>query len=366
MTNLIKIILPLFLLALIACGNPESSNSTAAVETPSAVPVAKKSMTETPKEITKEAETSAAKEVANADEVAMSEVKKQAETKQDPTTKQSSNKATSKPKAKSIADVKSANQEKKKNETAPPAPKPVVSAEIPTQTKEEPKVQVPAKKEEKVEVKKVDHQAWDALLRANVSSSGQVNYAAFKSKEAALDAYLESLKNNAPESTWSRNEKLAYWINAYNAFTVKLIVDNYPISSITKLHNGKPWDVKWIEIDGKSYSLNNIENDIIRPRFKEPRIHFAVNCAAQSCPPLLNRAWTAGNLNSNFEKQSKAFVNNSKYNKITKSSIEISKIFEWYGEDFGSIIDFLNKYSDTKIESDAKVTYKEYDWALNK
>ena len=87
-------------------------------------------------------------------------------------------------------------------------------------------------------------------------------------------------------------KKMAYWINVYNAFTIKMIVDNYPVSSITKLHGGKPWDVKWIELGEKKYSLNEIEHNILRPQFKDARIHFAVNCAAQSCPPILNKAWT--------------------------------------------------------------------------
>ena len=158
---------------------------------------------------------------------------------------------------------------------------------------------------------------------------------------------------------------MAFWINAYNAFTVKLIVDNYPVASITKLDGGKPWDRKWIKIGDKTYSLNNIENDILRPQFKDARIHFAVNCAAQSCPPLLNKAWTADNLESNFEKQAKAFVNNPKFNTISAKNVKVSKIFDWYKADFGNLIDFLNKYASTNINGNAKVEYVEYDWALN-
>lgn len=235
-------------------------------------------------------------------------------------------------------------------------------AEIKAEAKEGVKVQEVVVEEKPVVV---DHSALDALLRQYVSSSGKVNYKGLKSSQAKLDAYLKTLEQNPPQNSWSRNEKLAYWINAYNAYTLKLIVDNYPTSSITNLKGGKPWDVKWINIGGKSYSLNNIENDIIRPRFKEPRIHFAVNCAAKSCPPLLNRAWTASNLNSNFEKQTKNFINNSKYNSISTNSVKVSKIFDWYGVDFGNLIDYLNKYSDTKIDAGAKVEFMEYDWQLN-
>ncbi len=209
------------------------------------------------------------------------------------------------------------------------------------------------------------HKAWDALLRKYVSSSGKVDYKGFKSSKKQLDAYIMELRAHPVQSKWSREKQMVYWINAYNAFTIKLIVENYPVASITKLHGGKPWDVKWIEIGSNKYSLNNIENDILRPKFKDARIHFAVNCAAKSCPPILNRAWTESNMKSYFEKQAKAFINNSKYNKIAADKVQISKIFDWYGEDFGNIVDYLNKYSSTKINADAKVEYLDYNWSLN-
>ncbi len=209
------------------------------------------------------------------------------------------------------------------------------------------------------------HQDWDDLLKNYVSSSGKVNYAGIKSDKAKLEAYLQSLQNNPPKSDWSRNKTMAFWINAYNAFTVKLIVENYPVSSITKLDGGKPWDKKWIKIGDRTYSLNAIENDILRPTYKDARIHFAVNCAAKSCPPLLNKAWTADNLNSNFEKQAKAFINNPSFNKIAEGKVQVSKIFEWYAADFGNLIDYLNKYSNTQIKPSAKIEYLEYNWDLN-
>lgn len=209
------------------------------------------------------------------------------------------------------------------------------------------------------------HEPWNKLLTQFVSSAGKVNYRALKGKEADLDAYLKSLADNPVQSSWNRNEKMAYWINAYNAFTVKLILDNYPLSSIINLSGGKVWDKKWIKLGGKTYSLNNIEHDILRPQFKDARIHFAVNCAAKSCPPLLNRAWTAGNLSSNLNTQARKFINSAKYNQIGSDKVAISKIFEWYAVDFGNIVEYLNKYADTKISTNAQVSYQEYDWALN-
>ena len=120
-----------------------------------------------------------------------------------------------------------------------------------------------------------------------------------------------------------------------------------------------------LKLGSKTLSLNDIENEIIRPTFKEPRIHFAVNCAAKSCPPLLNKAWTASNLEANLEKQTKAFINNSKYNTISSGSAQVSKIFEWYAVDFGDLRTYLNKYSNTKLSSSASINFAEYDWQLN-
>ncbi len=210
----------------------------------------------------------------------------------------------------------------------------------------------------------LNHANFDALLSKHVSAAGKVNYQGIKSEVSKLDAYLSQLEQTDVAGL-DKKAQLAFWINAYNAYTIKKIVTNYPVASITDLDGGKPWDVKWIKLDGKTLSLNNIENDIIRPAFNEPRIHFAVNCAAKSCPPILNKAWTASNLESNFVKQSKAFINDSQHNILTASKVTLSKIFEWYAVDFGNLIDFLNKYSAVKINPEATVEYKEYDWALN-
>lgn len=211
----------------------------------------------------------------------------------------------------------------------------------------------------------VDHSSWDQLLRKHVSASGKVNYQAIKADPSGLDAYLKLLSDNPINKEWSRNQKMAYWINAYNAYTVKLIVDNYPVKSILDLHGGKAWDHSWIKLGDKTYTLNDIEHKILRPQFKDPRIHFAVNCAATSCPPILNRAWTAGNLNKTLELQTRKFINNSGYNSIG-SEVAVSKIFEWYKEDFGDLSTYLNKYTTTPIAAGTNINFKEYDWALNK
>ena len=208
------------------------------------------------------------------------------------------------------------------------------------------------------------HSGFNSLLNKVVSSSGVVDYALLKANATELNTYCQLLEANAPQGSWSRNESLAYWLNAYNAYTLKLIMENYPLGSITDLNGGKPWDRKWINLDGKTLSLNDIENVIIRPTYGDARIHFAVNCAAKSCPPLANYAFTARNVNSKMEALTKAFINSSS-NKITADKITISKIFDWYGSDFGDLIPYINKYSDVQVNANAKVEYMDYDWSLN-
>lgn len=210
-----------------------------------------------------------------------------------------------------------------------------------------------------------DHSIWEGVLQKYVSEDGAVNYKKLAKNNRELNTYLDELSKHPPMDSWSRDEKLAYWINAYNAFTVKLIIDHYPIKSIRDLHDGNPWDVKWIELGRQTYSLNQIEHDIIRPRYDEPRIHFAVNCAAQSCPPLLNHAWTAVNLESFLEQQTRAFINNERYNTIGTKSLKLSQIFNWYGKDFGDIRSFVNSYTDTAVKEGAKISFQEYNWAIN-
>lgn len=209
-----------------------------------------------------------------------------------------------------------------------------------------------------------DYKLVDKLLKGNVSESGIVDYKNLAAQKAELSAVYKNLTEADVTKFKDKDHELAYWINLYNIATLKLIIDKYPISSIQKLDGGKPWDVKRIKVGGKSYSLNDIENDKIR-KFKDPRIHFAVNCAATSCPPLLNEAFLPEKINAQLDKQTKKFVNNKKANTLTADKASISKIFDWYKEDFGNVISFLNKYSTTTINAKAKVVYLEYDWSLN-
>lgn len=210
----------------------------------------------------------------------------------------------------------------------------------------------------------ISHDLWDELLSRYVDDRGRVNYRGMKDERAKLNRYLNLLASNVPDNSWSRSAEMAYWINAYNAFTVDLILKNYPLKSIMDLDGGKTWDIKRITLGGKSYSLNQIEHDILRPKFKDARIHFAVNCAAQSCPKLWNRAWTASNLDANLQRMTREFISSS-HNDINAGRLRLSRLFDWYAEDFGDIRDFVDRYSSVKVRPDALISFMEYDWALN-
>ncbi len=224
--------------------------------------------------------------------------------------------------------------------------------------------------------KPISHEIWNGLLKKYVDADGLVNYKALKAADAkTLDKYLELLSEAAPAADWSRDEKLAYWLNAYNAFTVKQILDQYPTRSIIDnqlqlVTPGGPFSKKYFKIGGKEMSLNNIEHDIIRKQFNEPRIHFALVCAATSCPRLRNEACLPARLDAQLTDQTRDFLNNSRKNAIGKDKVALSKIFDWYKDDFGqsdeAVLKFINRYSTTKADEKAAVSYLPYDWALNK
>lgn len=212
------------------------------------------------------------------------------------------------------------------------------------------------------------HAKFDALLRSHVSSSGKVDYKGFKKDQAVLADYMNQLKSNAPQSDWSKNKQMAYWINLYNAFTIQTILENYPVKSITDIEGGKVWDRKTVNIGGEKLTLNDIEKKKLLKRFRDGRVHFAVNCAAASCPPLLNKAWTEDNVQRYLSQQTKAFINNATENQLSAKSIQVSQIFNWYADDFGGkdkIVSYFQKYSKTEIKDNAKVSFKEYNWELN-
>ncbi len=221
--------------------------------------------------------------------------------------------------------------------------------------------------------KTISHDLFDALLKKYVNSQGNVDYAGFKKDSVRFNQYLDLLAKNPPTGSWSREEQLAYWINVYNAFTISLVAKHFPVKSIKDIRPGisfinSVWDIRFIKIGKETYDLNNIEHSILRKKFDEPRIHFAINCASYSCPRLRSEAYTGEKLNLQLTAAAEAFLADKTKNEIAPDKIVLSKIFDWFGGDFkkkGSLIDFLNLYSKVKINNKAKVSYMEYNWALN-
>ena len=212
----------------------------------------------------------------------------------------------------------------------------------------------------------IDHSAWDALLKKHVNAAGMVDYKGFKQDRAKLDAYLQELSGYKPSNDWSVQELLAYYINLYNAYTVNLILDNYPVKSIKDINGA--WTKAIVPVGDRKLSLGGIENGVLR-KMNEPRIHFAINCASMSCPKLLNEAYTAGKINEQLDNVTREFINSDK-NDIAANNPKLSSIFDWYQKDFISkktptVIDYINQYSNTKINADATLTYKDYNWNLN-
>jgi len=220
----------------------------------------------------------------------------------------------------------------------------------------------------------VDNTLYADLLQRYVKD-GVVDYRGFKNYEAQLDRYLEILAQVDPQ-TLSRDERFAFYVNAYNAWTIKLILSRYPdLRSIKDLGGflQSPWKKELARIDGKILTLDDIEHEILRPRFKDPRVHFAVNCASKGCPPLLGEPYTGARLNRQLEGVAKAFINDPQYNRLDDNVLYVSKIFKWFAADFSNdIVGFIRRYADEamktefeKRSSDLKVKYLDYDWSLN-
>lgn len=227
------------------------------------------------------------------------------------------------------------------------------------------------------------HQVWDALLRKHVQA-GWVSYQGFQNEEAELDSYLKILAETDPQGL-SREGQLAFWINAYNAFTVKLILRRYPkLESIRDFWG--PWKKKDWVVHGKKMSLDDIEHGTIRADFQDPRIHAAVNCASKSCPDLLSEAFVPSRLEAQLDGALRGFLADSEkglkfgvekgYLYGSSKVLRLSKIFDWYGKDFGSnqaeVLEALAPYFPAAAQDfwkthqeEISVKYLGYDWTLN-
>lgn len=220
------------------------------------------------------------------------------------------------------------------------------------------------------------HETWSKTLKDNTKEvKGQVlvNYKKLKKHPEQLIAYTEQLEAVTKDefSKFSKNQKLAFWINAYNAYTVQLILKKYPVKSIKDIGSifSSAWSIEFITLLGKKMTLDDIEHETIRKNFKEPRIHFAVNCASISCPSLLQEAFNAEHLESQLDFSAKRFLTNKSKNFYDKKekALYLSKIFKWYGADFNAkykgYVKFVNKY--LTAPKNTPVEWLDYDWTLN-
>lgn len=225
----------------------------------------------------------------------------------------------------------------------------------------------------KEESKVIEHELWNQLLVELVSPEGAVNYKGFIAEKDRFQQYLDLLSTYPPAKNWTEAEQIAYWINAYNAFTVKLIIDHYPLKSIKDIGGNVPmvnssWDIKFFKIGGVDFDLNTIEHRILRKHFDEPRIHFAINCASISCPRLRNEAFIAEKLEEQLNIQAHYFMNNPINNRITEDEITLSPIFNWFKSDFtkrGDLLSYIQNYTDVKLNAEIPLVYQEYNWNLN-
>ncbi len=227
-----------------------------------------------------------------------------------------------------------------------------------------------------------DHSAFTAVLAEVVDERGFVDYAALAAARAPLDDYLRRLAATDP-SALADDDRLAFWLNVYNAYTLKLVVDNYPVGSIRDVVSGAfvplvntPFKVEFVTVGGETMTLDAVEHGTIRAEFDEPRIHFALVCGARSCPPLRAEAYTGDRLDAQLDDQAHRFLHNPAKNRVPADdeTIRLSKIFDWFGDDFGdddaARQAFLASYFDgnvrAKLEQGAyDVAFLDYDWSLN-
>lgn len=230
----------------------------------------------------------------------------------------------------------------------------------------------------------IDHSTWGRVLYRNVRMSGdglnRFNYKGIsKEDRAALKDYLSRLAA-VPISKYSRPEQFAYWVNLYNALTVDVVLDHYPVDSIRDIDispgffSDGPWGKELVTVEGTGVTLNDIEHRILRPIWKDPRIHYAVNCASVGCPNLLRKAYTPARMEKLLEKGARKYVNNERGVRVDGDGLVVSSIYVWFQDDFGgsdaAVIDHLRKYAAPRLqkllEGRTAIDGHAYDWSLNK
>ncbi len=233
-----------------------------------------------------------------------------------------------------------------------------------------------------------DHSAWDALLGRYVSAASdgvnRVDYGAWsasRADRAALDAYIATLERTRV-STLTRDEQFAAWANLYNAATVRVILNRYPVRSIRDIRSegagfspkalAGPWQTKVVTVEGRRLSLDEIEHTIMRPTFRDPRVHYAVNCASIGCPNLMPRAFRAATLNADLDAAARAYINSPRAVSVTERGLRLSSIYDWYARDFGTPAQLrvhLLRYAAPELAARIRATDRiagyGYDWTLN-
>jgi len=223
-----------------------------------------------------------------------------------------------------------------------------------------------------------DHSLWDRVLKKSVNAIGEVDYATVKKDRGDLDAYIARLTEASPDNRKdqfpSRAHELAYWLNAYNALVMKGVVDAWPTKSVRDL--GALYGFfrrKDYTLGGQKVSLQDLENKIIRKRYNEPRIHFAIVCASISCPLLARDAFTAQNLETQLDALTRQSVAERRivFVEPERNRITLSALFKWYGADYGDVLAFIRKHASPplkqQIESlkNPRIQYYDYDWSIN-
>ena len=228
----------------------------------------------------------------------------------------------------------------------------------------------------------IDHSAWDALLRAHVrpgvAGVAMVDYRGLADKQATLDAYLSDLAA-VPISRFNRDEQFAYWINLYNALTVDLILEHRPEASIRDIDISPglfgigPWDKELIRVESEALTLNDIEHRILRPIWRDPRIHYGVNCASIGCPDLQPTAFTGANADQLLTEAARTYINHPRGVTVSGGKVTVSRIYDWFIEDFGGsesgVIAHLSQYAAPELKRQlaeiGDLSDSAYDWSLN-
>lgn len=229
----------------------------------------------------------------------------------------------------------------------------------------------------------IDHTPWDNLLSRHVRTSDQgvnlVDYNGFSTGDRTMLADYITILSGVPISQFNRDQQLAYWVNLYNALTVRVVLDHYPVESIRDIDISPglfatgPWDKKLISIEGENLTLNDIEHRIMRPIWRDPRIHYVVNCASIGCPNLRDRAYSGTEIDTALDRAATAYVNDPRGVSVVDGKVSVSKIYDWFIEDFGGsegmVLRHLQRYAApelaARLEAIGKLSDVHYDWSIN-